>query len=347
MHEDVPQDVFVRVHALKLIATQCVQAQLANSLKGGIAFAFNVADEFPDQGVVVHARAASFVEGSVHSHALAGRLLVGCHLRAASRGQGDAALDGEAPQLGGSSSLPAGKAQLGHGVATRDLQLSLHDVDACHLLRDGVFNLHARVDFHKDKPGIWVAQVATNHELNGADALVVAIFDEADSTIRDSLPELWVHPRRSALHDFLVTKLHAAIPLEQVHDTAVGVGYDLNLDVVSIGEELLEEDSAIAESRLRFAGASIECIHHFLLLRHQPHASTTATKGSFVDDRQRDVVFLAVLNCLFARLHERRSSQDWHLAPFSQLSGCHFVPQQGDGVTLGADKLDASFSARV
>ena len=58
---------------------------------------------------------------------------------------------------------------------------------------------------------------------------------------------------RCPLDDFLVAPLHRAVALEQVHDIAVRIAENLNLDVARALDEFLEIDFIVAESGLGFS----------------------------------------------------------------------------------------------
>ena len=59
--------------------------------------------------------------------------------------------------------------------------------------------------------------------------------------------------RRAFLDDLLMAALHRALALEQVHDVAVVVGEDLDLDVARALDQALDVQRAVAERRRRFA----------------------------------------------------------------------------------------------
>ena len=56
-----------------------------------------------------------------------------------------------------------------------------------------------------------------------------------------------------ALHDLLVASLHRAVALEEVHDPAVTVRQDLDLQVPGAADEALEVDVVLAEGGVRLA----------------------------------------------------------------------------------------------
>mmetsp|Transcript_17240 Transcript_17240/g.49837 ORF Transcript_17240/g.49837 Transcript_17240/m.49837 type:complete len:240 (+) Transcript_17240:2409-3128(+) len=238
----------------------------------------------------MHTRLATFVERGVHTNAFASRLAVGCDLGSAAGSQGDAALNGEAAQARGRRALAAREPQLLQLCAARDLQLGLHDVHARDLLGDGVLDLHPRVDLHEDETRVGIAQLAGDHELHGAHTPVPAALHKAHRAIGDPFPELWVHPRGRHLHDFLISQLHAAIPLEEVGDAALPIGNHLDLDVLRVLEELLEEDRAVTEGGSRFAGAPFEGVLQLALVFDEAHPPAASTEARLEDDGQRDVV---------------------------------------------------------
>ncbi len=63
---------------------------------------------------------------------------------------------------------------------------------------------------------------------------------------------------RRLLEHLLMTPLHRAVALEQMHDLAVAVAEHLHLDVPRRVEVALEQHALVAERRLRFASCSFE-----------------------------------------------------------------------------------------
>mmetsp|Transcript_47710 Transcript_47710/g.102204 ORF Transcript_47710/g.102204 Transcript_47710/m.102204 type:complete len:295 (-) Transcript_47710:109-993(-) len=130
-------------------------------------------------------------------------------------------------------------------------------------------------------------------------------------------------------------------------NTTFAIRHDLNFDVSCIVQKLLEEHSPVPESSASLAGAAVECIHQFRLLLHKTHSTSSTAKGSLEDDGQRDVVGTAILIGHLARVHERRPPQNGNLARLRQLASSDLVSQQGDGVRLRSDELDAVVSASL
>ena len=82
---------------------------------------------------------------------------------------------------------------------------------------------------------------------------------------------------RSAFHHFLVAALHRAIALEQVHQIAVFVAEDLDLDVAGTPDQALKVDLVITECRTGFAAPGGPLVAQFILGFHDAHAATAAT----------------------------------------------------------------------
>ena len=112
-------------------------------------------------------------------------------------------------------------------LARRDPDLLLHEVDAGHELGHRVLDLDPRVHLHEVE-----VEVLVDQELDRPGVHVVAGLREPDRGVAHPAPEVGRHDRRRRLLDeLLVAALHRAVALAEVHDVAVRVGEDLDLDV--------------------------------------------------------------------------------------------------------------------
>ena len=148
------------------------------------------------------------------------------------------------------------EAEVGQGLAGRDPQLGLDQVDVGDLLGHRVLDLDPRV--HLDEH---VAAVGVEQELHGAGVAVADLLREPDRVGAHALAQLRVEVRRRGdLHDLLVAALHRAVPLVEVDHLALAVGEDLHLDVAGVDHGLLDEHGGVAEgasaSRMQVSTAS-------------------------------------------------------------------------------------------
>ena len=113
-----------------------------------------------------------------------------------------------------------------------------------------MFDLNARIDLDE----IEFAGIGVLQELDGAGG---AIADgAADRQCR--LAQIGAlrggqEGRRGAFHHLLIAPLHGAIPLEQMHQVAVGIAQKLHFHVARAADQLLEIDFILAEGRLGLA----------------------------------------------------------------------------------------------
>src|SRR6185436_2565917 len=102
---------------------------------------------------------------------------------------------------------------------------------------------------------------------------------------RDALahlhPRRGVHDRGRALLDqLLVLALHRALALAEVDRGAEGVAQDLELDVASAEQELLQVEPRVAEGLLRLEARLCEGLRELLLALATPHPLPAASGGS-------------------------------------------------------------------
>ncbi len=165
------------------------------------------------------------------------------------------------------------KAELGERRASGDAELRLDEVDARHLLGDGVLHLDARVALDEEV----LAGLGRDEELDGPGVDVVRGARQLDRVREDLLSQRFVEPRRRRhLDDLLVAELHRAVALVEVDHVAVRVGEDLHLDVSRPSDEPLDEHRAVAEGRLRLALAAGEGLGHRRRILHGAHAAPAA-----------------------------------------------------------------------
>src|SRR5690606_24624907 len=143
-------------------------------------------------------------------------------------------------------------------VALGDEDLAFDDIDAGDDLGDGVLDLDARVDLDE----VELLAVHVDQELDGAGGVVVDGAAEAHGGFADALAQLArkVHAGGD-LDDLLVAALDGAVALPQVHEVAVAVAEDLDLDVLGAVDVAFEEDLGAAEGAGGFALGLFEARH--------------------------------------------------------------------------------------
>ncbi len=187
---------------------------------------------------------------------------------------GDAALDRVPVEM--DVVLAGGAGRLDEALALGDQDLRAHDVDAGHLLGDGVLDLHAGVHLDEEE----LARLHVHQELDGAGAGVADLLGDLLAEAADVLAlGLGEVGRGRPLHDLLVASLDRAVALVEVVDVALLVAEDLDLDMAGAGDHLLEIALAVAEGGLGLAPA----LEHLLLQLVRPvdgaHAPAAAAPG--------------------------------------------------------------------
>ena len=199
---------------------------------------------------------------------------------------GDPALQRSALELDGLLR----EAQVSEGLAGGDAQLRLDEVDVGDFLGDGVLDLDARVHFDEHVlAGTLPDRV--DEEFDGAGVDVVQRLRELHGVAVERLPDTFVQVwGRRDLNHLLVAALDGAVALEEVHDVALGVGQDLDLDVPGAQDGLLEEHGGVAERGVRFAHGGLQGLGERFAGVHAAHAAAAAAGDGLGEDREADLV---------------------------------------------------------
>jgi hypothetical protein len=139
-----------------------------------------------------------------------------------------------------------------------------------------------------------------------------------------------------------MSSLNGAITLVQVYNVALVVSQQLDLNVLGFVEESLDEDGAIAKSRLGLRSGTVERVLKIFLLSHNSHTSSTTTKGCLDDDWEAVLVceLLDILELLDWSLCTR---DNWDLRLDGKCPGRDFVSKRVDDFWGGADELFEDF----
>ena len=230
---------------------------------------------------------------------------------------------------------PCGAAPFGKLAA----QLQLHQIDAPHLLGDGVLDLKARIGLDEEEV------VAVDQELEGAEAAILHGLGHRGRRIDDLLAHRRLQVRAGRqLDDLLAAALQGAFALAQRRDAALAVTDDLHLDVARLAHQPLGIESAVAEGRLRLGRRTREGIGDVAFVRDQPHAAPAAAG----DRLERDAGL-----CML--LEERRRAGDIdravgarqhrHLALLGLRSRARLVAEQLELLRRRADEGDLRLGA--
>ena len=191
---------------------------------------------------------------------------------------GSSALIAALDRVAGDRHLPLPERQ---PLARGDADLLLDDVDAGDHLGHRMLDLHARVHLHE------VEAAVSSIRNSIVPALVYPTSFAASMTMApiSSAHLLGNRRRRRLLDQLLMAPLDRALALAEVHDLAVLVAEDLELDVPRRLDVLLDVDVADAERGLRFALRRLDRVRQVSLRAHDPHAAAAAARRRLHDDR--------------------------------------------------------------
>ena len=172
----------------------------------------------------------------------------------------------------------------GQLFARRDSKLRLDDVDAGGQLRHRMLHLQPRVHLDEMERAVLV------EELEGACAAIADLAARGDASRPHRFAHVRVDPRRRRLLDhLLVPALHRAVAFAEMHDVAVGVGKDLELDVARVLQVLLEVDGIVAERRAGLGAGERYRVDERRFGTHDTHPAPAAAAGRLHDHRIADV----------------------------------------------------------
>ena len=292
-----------------------------------------LADHLGEQGIELRRRRQPEIAAGIDPHARAGRLAIGGERAGALRH--DPRLDREPARL--SDGLLVGEADRRERVAGGDPELRLDEVQPHDLLGDRVLDLDARIALDEEVP----AARGIDQELHRAGILVGGGAGERHGIGEDALAQRVVEVGRGRhLDHLLVAQLDRAVALEEVHDVALAVAQDLDLDVARPRHDLLEEDRVVAEGRLGFALAARERLVHLRGVRHDAHAAPAAAGRRLqhhrIADRLRDGLGLRARG-----ERTRRAGNDGNALLLGEGAGLDLVAEQREGGGRGSDEAQA------
>ena len=223
------------------------------------------------------------------------------------------------------------------------MELRLDQIDAGHLLGDGVLDLDTRVALDE----IVLAGVRRHQELDGAGVEVVRRLHQLDGIGENPLPKRVVEAgRRRRLDDFLIAQLNRAVALVQVQDVALAVGQDLHLDVAWTLDQFLYEQGTIAEGARGLTAAAFERLGHGLRVPDLAHAPATTTARGLEHD---GVAQLLRGGCsAISRFQSfAATGHDGNPERRRQRAGADLVTEQGQRLRRRADERQTRSGAAV
>ena len=246
-----------------------------------------MADHFRQQRVERRAGFVTDIAEAVGAHAGARGRLVGRQPAAgrahcavlAQRLHVDARLNRVAARL---RQRVAGQPQLGQRRPARHAQLRLHQVNARHLLGDGVLHLQPRVGLQERERRVAIPSRpirGVDQKLERAQRGVAGGAADIQRRADDPLAQRGIQMRRGRdFDDLLEAPLHAALALAEMRDVAAQIADDLHLDVARARNQLLHVERAVAERRFRLRTAAFPGRRDLLRVHHRPRAAPAAAR---------------------------------------------------------------------
>ena len=146
-----------------------------------------------------------------------------------------------------------------------------------------MLDLDPRVDFDE----VEGAGLDVDQELDGARVFIADVAAEPDGGVADGLAHGRVEVvRRRHLDDLLVPALNRAVALEKMHEAAVLIAQDLDLDVLGLAHELLDEDVGDPEGGPGLAAGLVERGVELCGRLDHPHAPAAAPHRRLDDHRK-------------------------------------------------------------
>ena len=178
--------------------------------------------------------------------------------------------------------------------AARDRELEQHEIDARHLLGDGVLDLQAGIGFDEHvgrrdgaagrRRGARLRRphavrgllegVEVDQELEGAEPEEARRRGHAHGVAEDPFAQPLGKPGGGrALDQLLVAALEGAVALSEVAHRTGAVADDLHLDVARAADQPLDVEAAVAERGERFGAAARVGLLHLLGALDDAHAA--------------------------------------------------------------------------
>ena len=228
------------------------------------------------------------------------------------------------------------------GLAGRDPELPLDQIEPGDLLGHRVLHLQTRVHLHEVE-----MSTRLDDELHRPGAHVVHRPGRQHGGGAHLRAHLGGQVRRRRLFQhLLVPPLHRAIALEEVHVVTVGVAEDLHFDVARALDVLFQEDLLVAEGAGRLALAGGEVGGELLRLVHPAHALAAAPGGRLDEHGEADALgfFLQERRILVVAVVAGR---DRHVGLHHQRLGRRLRPHGADRCRARSDEDDAGRDARL
>ena len=199
-----------------------------------------------------------------------------------------------------------------------------------------MLDLNPRVHFHE----VEIFTRLVDEVFDGSGIFIADGFDQTDRSIAHALAHCGRYQGRGTLFDdLLVAALHRAIALTQMHEITMGIGDDLELDVVRIQHQFFQVALAITEAGNRFVRGSSEERMEFFGLEAGTHATATTTSCGL--DHHREADFFGLRKSFVGIDDDFRAGSDRHAIGNRIGTSRSFVAHHRNHFRGGSDELDA------
>ena len=150
--------------------------------------------------------------------------------------------------------------------------LGLDDVNARHFFCHRMFHLDTGVHFDEI-----IILVSIHQKFQSTRTLIAHMFRQFHSIGKNMLTHFIAQGKgRRIFYHFLVTPLHRAITVIQMHNIAIFIPDDLHFHMLWIFEVLFDKNLVIAKGFLCFVYSFSKFPRHILTMINNPHPTATA-----------------------------------------------------------------------
>ena len=160
-------------------------------------------------------------------------------------------------------------------VTHRNQNLTSNDVNARYFFRNGVFNLHAWIDFDEINLLVFIHQ---KFDRSRARILNVATNPHC-IIIQFVFSFLRKRQGRRNLDDLLKPPLHGTITLVKMHQIAVSVAQNLDFNVLGIVNKFFKKNSIVPEGSFGFTTSFPVRFYQIGFRPHDPHTSSATARS--------------------------------------------------------------------
>ena len=204
--------------------------------------------------------------------------------------------------------------------------LGLHEIDVKNLLGDGVFDLQARVHLDEGEKGVVAVVRGVEQELERAETVGARGVGEPDGRADNAVAQARRQPRtRRDLDELLVAALDRAFPLAEMHEAAMAVAENLDLDMAGFVDQSLGVERPAAEGAFRLGPATGEGVGDFLWAAHGAHTAAAAAGDRLQHDRRAE--FFEERPC-FVRAAHGGAFDDRRATPRGDLARKNLVAEE-------------------